>query len=210
MHGVKSDHCDVCMDIAFSSIEFKPKALSHGTIDWPKILTNDHTHHVYNEHLLSLTTNGIKYDEYQNAILQAGQVTAMYHKRQCEGWFHNSWLILAPLLTEQNEILHATRQYHHLPLDIQSAMQADLKRLNKHIAHAISHAKATWYADICQKIHDMQMDPRLAWEHICILTKGKAAHHTHRMTMAMHLSDGSHATNAGENMSNFGQHFQQV
>ncbi len=100
-------------------------------------------------------TTRIQYDDYQSAILQAGQLTATHHKNQCERWFQHSQSVLAPLLTEQNEILHATKQYYHLPLDIQSVMRADLKRLNKHITHAMSHAKATWYADICQKIHDM-------------------------------------------------------
>ncbi len=61
--------------------------------------------------------------------------------------------------------------------EIQSAMRDDLKCLNKHIVHAVTHAKSTWYADICQKIHNMQMDPWLSWEHIRILTKGNTAHH---------------------------------
>ncbi len=89
-------------------------------------------------------------------------------------------------------------------------MRADLKWLNRHIAHAVSHAKVTWYADICQKIHDMRMEPRLAWEHIRLLTKGESAHHHCQTMMAMHLPDGTRATNASENMSVFAPHFQQV
>jgi hypothetical protein len=89
-------------------------------------------------------------------------------------------------------------------------MQADLKRLNLHIAHAVSHAKATWYAEICSKIHNMRMDPRLAWEHIRLLTKGESAHHEKKTTMAMCLPDGLCASNALENMSVFSPHFNQV
>jgi hypothetical protein len=106
------------------------------------------------------------YDSYQELILQAGALTATHHKRQCEGWFQMSHATLASLLKERNQVLHATKRTHHLPPDIQATMQADLKHLNCHIAHAVSHAKATWYADVCSKIHDMRMEPHLAWAHI--------------------------------------------
>jgi hypothetical protein len=179
-----------------------------GIINWPKILTDEHTRMEYNKHRLSLTTPGINYDDYQEIILKAGMLTATYHKQQCNGWFQMSHATLAPLLKERNEVLHATNQCHHLPAVIQETMRADLKQLNRHVAHAVSHAKATWYADICWKIHDMRMEPCLAWEHIHLLTKGKSAHHQHRPTMAMRLPDGMRATNASENMSVLAPHFQ--
>ena len=56
----------------------------------------------------------------------------------------------------------------------------------------------------------MNMEPRLAWEHIRLLTKGEAAHHDKKATMAMRLPDGSRATNASENMSVFLPHFNKV
>jgi hypothetical protein len=74
----------------------------------------------------------------------------------------------------------------------------------------VLHAKATWYADICSKIHDMRMEPRLAWAHIRLLNKGESAHHQKKTTMAMPLPDGSRATNATKNMSVFSPHFNQV
>ena len=117
---------------------------------------------------------------------------------------------LAPLLKERNEVLHATNKCHHLSTDIQHILQTNLKLLNRHVAHAISHAKATWYAHICQKNHDMNMEPRLAWEHICLLIKGESAHHQRRPTMAMQLPDGTRASNAADNMSVFASHFQRV
>jgi len=150
------------------------------------------------------------YDAYQEAILQAVALTATHHKRKCNGWFQMSRTTLAPLLTERNHVLHAIKRNHHTLPDIHKTMQADLKRLNRHIAHAVLHAKATWYADVCSKIHNMCMDPRLAWEHIRLLTKGEAAHHEKKTAMAMHLPDGSRATNASENMSVFAPHFDRV
>jgi hypothetical protein len=89
-------------------------------------------------------------------------------------------------------------------------VQVDLKRLNRHIAHAVLHAKAMWNADTCAKIHNMKMDPRLAWEHIRLLTKGESAHHWKHTTMAMILLDGTQAITASENMSVFVPHFHKV
>ncbi len=84
---------------------------------------------------------------------------------------------LAPLLEEHNQVLHVTKHAHHLPTEIQATMRADLKCLNRHIAHAVLHAKAVWYADVCSKIYDICMEPHHAWEHIWLLAKGKPAHH---------------------------------
>jgi hypothetical protein len=64
-------------------------------------------------------------------------------------------------------------------------MKADLTNLIHQVAHAVPHAKAKYYADICSKIHNMQMNPHLSWEHICLLTKGKSAHHSKKTPMAM-------------------------
>jgi hypothetical protein len=178
LHGVASDHKTVSLQLALSSVKYKVRdSMKVGTINWPKILNDEHTRMVYNKHLLSLTTPGINYDDYQETILNAGKLTATYHTRQCPGWFQLSRTTLSPLLMERNEVLHATNRCHHLPAAIQATMRTNLKQLNRHIAHAVSHAKATWYAAICQKIHDMNMDPKLAWEHIRLLTKGETAHH---------------------------------
>jgi hypothetical protein len=56
----------------------------------------------------------------------------------------------------------------------------------------------------------MQIEPCLVWEHICLLTKGKSAHHQQHTAMAMRIPDGSRATNASENISVFAPHFHQV
>ena len=69
LHGVASDHQAVRLKVSLASIKFKSCEVSLGTIDWPKILTDDHTRMVYNEHLLHLTHNKIDYDSYQEAIL---------------------------------------------------------------------------------------------------------------------------------------------
>jgi hypothetical protein len=171
-------------------------------------MLDDHTRMVYNEHLTLLTTSNMEYDDYQETILQVGALTATHHKRQCEGWFQMSRIMLAPLTKDRNEILHAIN--HELPNVTQDIMHAKLKCLNRQVAHAVTHVKAKWYADICSKIRDVQMEPHLAWEHIRLLTKGESAHHKQCTAMAMHSPDGSRATNVSENMSVLAPHFKQV
>jgi len=56
----------------------------------------------------------------------------------------------------------------------------------------------------------MRFDPRLAWEHNCLLTKGEAVHHNKMTNMAMRLPNGNKATSASENMEVFGPHFHNV
>ncbi len=44
LHGVASDHQAVCLKVALSSVKFKAHgAMNQGVINWPKILTDEHT-----------------------------------------------------------------------------------------------------------------------------------------------------------------------
>ncbi len=56
----------------------------------------------------------------------------------------------------------------------------------------------------------MAMNPRLAWKHIRLLTGGTTVHHKKRVTMAMKMENGRLTSNAKENMSVFGPHFERV
>jgi hypothetical protein len=210
LEGVDSNHRAVRLKIMLSSIKFKARAISRGTIDWPKILTNEHLQMVYNKHLQSMSKPNMDYNEYNNIILNAGELTTTTHKRTCAGWFQMSRSMLAPLLSDSNKILHCVRQASHLSSLIQATMKAGLVCLNCHVALTVSHAKAKYYANICAKIHDMQMNPLLAWEHIRLLTKGETAHHSKSTAMTMKLPDGTRATNASENMSVFSPHLHKV
>ena len=89
-------------------------------------------------------------------------------------------------------------------------MKYDLKQTQKGVADAVILAKAKWHADLCAKIHDMNMNPRMAWEYIRILTEGEAAHHRKSKNMAMKMEDGKLASDDKENMSVMYPHFQKV
>ena len=159
-HRAVSDQKSVRLSLMLTLIKFHGHALSHGTIDWPKILLDDYTHAMYNEHLLMLMNEPTQWDDHQDLILWESALTATTHKHQC------SRSTLALLHAKCNTLKHAVKQVSHLSPTIQALMQSNLKCFTHNFSHAVSHVKETWYADICQKIHDMKFDPHLAWEHI--------------------------------------------
>ena len=80
----------------------------------------------------------------------------------------------------------------------------------KQVKNKVLLDKSRWYSNICLHIHDMQVNPRLAWEYICILMGGKTAHHKKSVNIAMRLPDGTLASNSSKNMTVFGPHFDRV
>jgi hypothetical protein len=212
LEGVNSNHHAVTLKLTLTSIKVQQScAISKGATNWRKIQSDEnHVRIVYNEHLQSMITPTIDYDEYNAAVLKAGKLTMTVTKQKCVGWFQLSCATLAPLLSNCNQFLHAVKRASHLPQSVQSIMQADLKCLNHHITISVSNAKVKWYAQLCLKIHNMPFNPRVAWEHIRLLAKGKTAHHQKNLHMAMRLPDGTRATNSSKNMSVFGPHFTKV
>ena len=89
-------------------------------------------------------------------------------------------------------------------------MQDALALLNKTIKDKVFIAKARWAAHLCSKIHNMAMNPRLAWEFIHLFTGGSTVHHKKSVSMAMKMPNGYIATNGKKNMSVFGSHFECV
>jgi hypothetical protein len=71
-------------------------------------------------------------------------------------------------------------------------------------------AKLGWYSNNCLHIHDMCVNPRIAWEYIRILTNGETAHHKKLVNMAIGLPVCSLVSNSAENIAIFGSHLEQV
>ena len=91
-----------------------------------------------------------------------------------------------------------------------SKVKKELNLKNKHAKEAISLAKARWYNELSTKIHDMNMNPKVAWEYIRILTGGETAHHKKTQNMAMRMENGKLAKDHKDNMKVMYPHFQRV
>jgi hypothetical protein len=148
------------------------------------------------------------YEDFHDEIKKAGNNTALLVKSKGDDWFIFNRDYIAPPIGKRNQLIHALRSSATLPTSIANAMHDALVHLNKTIKDKVFIAKAQWAAHLCSKIHNMAMNPRLAWEHIHLLTGGSTAHHQKSVPMAMKLPNGNITTNGKENMSVFGPHFE--
>jgi hypothetical protein len=211
LDGLDSDHRATALALNLTSIKFKAKSsLNCGDINW-RIICEEETHRtMYNKYLMQLTSRDMSYDSFCEAVVRAGAITAMTFNQSCTGWYAASECILAPAIQEKNRLRHRLHDCTDLSPDEMSHAKIQFKLLNKQNHDLVELAKARWYKGLCEKIHQMNMDPRTAWEHIHILTGGETAHHTSTINMAMKLENGNLASNTKENMSVFGAHFHKV
>jgi hypothetical protein len=165
---------------------------------------------LYNKYLLELTSQDMSYNNFCKAVIPSGKETAIVIDWKCKGWYTASKRILAPAIQEKNLLRHCLHNRSGLRTDRITSLQAQLKEINKRNQGLVELAKASWYKGICNKIHKMSMDPRLAWVNIRILTGGKKAHHKTNLNMSMRLESGELASNAKENMPVFGLNFTNV
>jgi hypothetical protein len=210
LDGLDSDHRAVHLDLVLTSIKFKETQLLFGSaIDWRKILTNDECCKLYKNAALEATPVDMDYEEFNNAIRQSGMNTAISLKERCKGWYEFSQTELMPIIEVKNQLVHTLRQKVD-PMEIDDLLQCSLKRVTKQVKDMVLLAKLRWYSNICLHIHDMHVNPWLAWEYIRILTGGKMAHHKKLINMAMRLHNGTLASNSSENMVVFGLHFERM
>ena len=141
------------------------------------------------------------YEDFNKEIKKAGANTALLVKSKCNDWFLFNQDYIAPPIDERNQLLYALRSTASLPPSIADVMRDALARLNKTIKDKVLIAKAQWAAHLCSKIHNMAMNPRLAWEYIHLLTGGSTVHPKKSVPMAMKMPNGNIATNGKENMS---------
>jgi hypothetical protein len=93
--------------------------------------------------------------------VRAGKETAIAINHKCKGWYTASKHILAPAIQEKNRLRHRLHDRRSLSPDGIVSLQAQLKTINKRNQVLVELAKACWYKEICKKIHEMSMDPRL-------------------------------------------------
>ncbi len=192
--GVESDHLVVHLDLALTSLKHKSSAaLDRGTTDWHKIFEDKATNIRYNDMLPAATNdNSILYEDFQEEIKKAGEDTALLVKSKGDNWFIFNRDYIASPINECNQLIHKLYSSATLPPAIANVMRDALAHLNKNVKDKVLIAKAQWAAHLCAKIHNMAMNPRLAWEH---LTGGSTAHHKKSVPMTMKMPNGNITTN---------------
>ncbi len=67
---------------------------------------------------------------------------------------------MAPLLEERKKLLHQVRSATARgDKETRNQLESDLKVTQKRAVDAVHLAKSRWYAHLCEKIHDMSMNP---------------------------------------------------
>jgi hypothetical protein len=88
-----------------------------------------------------------------------------------------------PVIEEKNQPVHTLRQQDHT-MEVADLLKCGLKRMPKQVQDMVLLANFLWYSHVCSHIHDMCMNPQVAWEYIHILGSGKAAHHKKSVNIA--------------------------
>ena len=100
-------------------------------INWRKICEEDEQQKLYNKYLLELTSHDMSYENFCEAVIRAGQETAVAIDRKCEGWYTASESILAPAIQEKNQLSHQLHNRSKLTDDEITDIKAQLKFMNK-------------------------------------------------------------------------------
>ena len=152
LDGLDSDHRAVAIELNLTSIKYKAKtSINRGDIDWRTICEEEMQRTMYNKYLLQLTSRDMSYENFCEAVVRAGEFTAVIVKKGCVGWYTESESILAPAIQEKNNLRHRLHDRTNLSPDEVSSIKDQLKMVNKRNHDLVELAKARWYKGICEK-----------------------------------------------------------
>ena len=208
-NGVESDHKAVKISITITSIKYKARAVPRSTILWRRILEDPIYQLVYNTELKKLVDADTDLETFNEKTIEAARIAASFVESKVKGWFEMYGSELRPLIEEKDIICHAIKgETDEVKM---REMKVELKQLQKIVNIKCAAAKAHWYRDIAEKIHDMPMDPKKAWECIKLLCGGERLHHkAKKQTMSMKMEDGGLSSTDEEHIGVFGPHFDRV
>ena len=147
------------------------------------------------------------YTQYNKAILQSAEETAMMEIDVNHGWYHLSRDTLTPTLEARNTVLHSiwADPGNATPSTLQC-----LEQLQHKVDKAVDLAKSIWSCHLAQEIHNMPFNPKKSWENIKRLDGGEMRHHSAPTLIQMRLPSGRLAENDEENVRVFASHFKKV
>ena len=107
LNGLDSDHRTITLELDLTFIKYKAKTLLNcGDIDWRIICKEETQRAMYNKYLMQLTSWDMSYENFCEAVVRAGEITAVIVNRSCAGWYTASESILAPAIQEKSRLHH--------------------------------------------------------------------------------------------------------
>ena len=113
--GMKSDHSAVRLQFVNRSIKLKTTLLKKTVIDWKSVKEKEEVNKKFNVNLRNCLKTTSNYTDFNNAILQSREETAMKKSNEDQGWYHFSRDTLTPTLEARNSVLHAIRAENNTP-----------------------------------------------------------------------------------------------
>ena len=97
------------------------------------------------------------YTQYNDAILQSAEETAMMESDANHGWYHFSWDTITPTLEEQSTVLHSIWAD---PWNTTTSTLQRLEQFQHKVDEAVDLAKTRWSRHLAQKIQNMPFNPK--------------------------------------------------
>ena len=160
--GVRSDHTAIITKFRLTLIKFNNEQQQSPVINWERIIIDDETISIFNNKLYELTKDNkiLSYDYtyFNSAILISEEDTATKKRKNNQGWFHYSEIILFPVIQHRDHLLN------HLismdPLENTTMIKGELKVAQNVVNNQVYLAKAAWYTYQAKIIHSMRFTPK--------------------------------------------------
>ena len=175
--------------------------------DWHKLMKAD-VKESFNEILSNMVDNcvGLSYQEFNNYIKDVANKVVRDDVEDKEGWFEFSSDVLRPLIERRNCLLARARASEGCDEDLKQQCRdakSDLK-------DAVAVAKGRWIEHLVDKISQIKMNPKEAWDNIKFLSNGFSGHYAVKKSLKFRSEDGKIATTNRENAILAGEHFTKV
>ena len=149
--GMRSDHLAVALEFMNRSIKYKSTFVKRQVIDWKSIKECEEVNKKFNFKLMTKIQEPFSYTQYNEAILQSAEETAMTESDVNHGWYHFSRDTLTSTLESRNTLLHS------IWADPGNATPSTLHRL-EHLQHKVDKevdlAKTIWSRHLAREIHN--------------------------------------------------------
>ena len=154
---MRSDHSTVALEFMNRSIKYKYNFSKQPVIDCRTIKEFEEVNKIINFKLMTKIQEPFSYTQYNDAILQSAEETAMMESDANHGWYHFSWDTITPTLEEQSTVLHS------IWADPGNTTTSTLQRLEQFqhkVDEAVDLAKTRWSRHLAQKIQNMPFNPK--------------------------------------------------
>ena len=148
----------------------------------------------------------LSYQEFNNYIKDVANKVVCDDVEDKKGWFEFSSDILRPLIERRNCLLSRARASK----GCDEVLKQQCRDAKSDLKDAVAVAKGRWIEHLVDKISQIKMNPKEAWDNIKFLSNGFGGHHVVKKSLKFRGRDGKIAITDRENALLAGEHFTKV